>query len=249
MNLAYLFYFCLAHMQINDGKQQFTALCSVAPRVDPISLDGCSYHAPKNVDFQMSMQIPETANTGSFGSVPVPHSPIRPLNSFPQVDGAISLSKASHLTPRISESVNSRLSGSVPVSGPSVHPVNRAPQVNGALSQKKAFHVRPPQPALSNQFSYLKADHRKADQRTQMREIPLQSYPNRSHFLRNRDRGNFLGDNDRFEAGSHDFGNNWSHSEPSFAGTTDVNDILLFFISRCRFCLLSSINLLFCVST
>lgn len=208
-------------MQKNDGKQQFTASCLVAPRVDPISLDGSSYHAPKTEDLRMPIQIPETADTGSFGSVPVPHSPIRPLNSYSQLDGAISHSKTFHLRPHISESVNSLPSGGVTASRLPVQPVNSTPQVNGALSQKKSFQLRPPQPTPSNQFSYVKADNRKAEHRTPTREIPPLSYPNRFHFPRNRDRENFYGDHDRFEAGPHDVGNNWNHSEPSFAGTTN----------------------------
>ncbi|KAK1372948.1 Glutathione peroxidase [Heracleum sosnowskyi] len=140
------------------------------------------------------------------------------LNSYSQVDGAIAHSKTFHTMPHISETVNSRPSGGVPVSRLQVQPVNSAPHINGALSQKKSFHLRPPQPAPSNQFSYVKSDHQKPEHRTPTREIPSLSYPNRLHFLRNRDRGNFYVDHDRFEAGPHDVGNNWSHSEPSFAG-------------------------------
>lgn len=219
MNLlqVYLFFFAHGPSQINDGKQQFTAPCSAVPRVDPISLDGNSYQAPKNGDIGMSMQIPETADTGSFGSMPVPHSPIRPLNSYSQIDGG----KTFHTRPHISESVNSRPSGGVPVSRLPVQPVNSAPQVNGALSQKQPIYLRPPQPAPSNQFSYVKADHQKAEHRIPTREIPPLSYPNRFPFVQNRDSGNFYGDHDRFEAGPHNVGNNWSHSVPSFAGTTN----------------------------
>ncbi|KAL8092734.1 protein HUA2-LIKE 3-like isoform X2 [Apium graveolens] len=199
---------------MNECTQQYTAPCSAVPKVEPISLDGSSYQAPKNEDIGMSMQIPGTANTGSFGSVPVPHSPIRPMKSYSQIDGAISHSKTFHTRSYISESVNGRPSGGgVPVSRLPVQPLNSIPQVNGAFSHNKSIHLRPAQPAPSDHFSYVKVEHL-----TPAREIAPLSYPNRSPFLWNRERGNFYGDHGRFEAGPHDVGNIWSHSEPSFSG-------------------------------
>lgn len=211
------------HIQTNDDKQQFTALRSVAPVNGPITPDASSYHAPENGNCRISVQvqIPECGNTETFGSLPLPHLPIQPLNSV-QVNGGISHSKTFHSGPRIPESANSCPFGGVPVSHQPT-PVNSVPQLDGAVSQK-AFHLRPPHPAPSNQFSYVHAD-----QRTQMRENHPQSYHSRSHFVQNTERGNFYGDHDRFEAAPHD-ADNWRHSEPSFSGTqqtqqTNVNQI------------------------
>lgn len=198
-------------MQTNDDKQQFTAVRSAAPRIDPIIPDASSYNASDNGNCRMSGQIPECTKNDSFSSLPLHHLPIQPPNSLPQVNGAVSHSKAFHLRPQVPDGV--------PVSHPPTQSVNSVPQLDKAVSQK-AFHLRPPYPAPSNQFSYVHAE-----QRTQRREIPPQSYHTRSHFAHNRDRGNFYSDHDRFEAAPHDAGDNWRHSEPSFSGTqqTDVS--------------------------
>ncbi|KAL1816670.1 hypothetical protein ACET3Z_019244 [Daucus carota] len=196
----------------NEDKQQFTALRPVAPRIDPIIPEASSYHAHENGNCRMSVQIPESASTDSFGSLPLPHLPNQPPNSVPQVNGAVSHSKAFHLRPRVPESANSCPFGGAPVSHPPTQSVNSGAQLDGAVSQK-AFQLRPPHPAPSNQFSYVHAD-----QRTQRREFPHQSYPTRSHFAHNTDRGNFYSDRDRYDAAPHDAGDNWRHSEPSFSG-------------------------------
>ncbi|KAL8148942.1 protein HUA2-LIKE 2-like isoform X2 [Apium graveolens] len=187
----------------NDDKQQF-AVRSAAPTIDPIIPDASSYNAPDNGNCRMSVQIPECAKNDSFSSLPL-HLPIQPPNSVPQVNGAVSHSKAFHL-------IRPQVPDGLPASHPPTQSMNSVPQLDGAVSQK-AFHLRPPHPAPSNQFSYVHAD-----QRTQRREIPPQSYHTRSHFAHNRDRGNFYSDNDRFEAAPHDAGDNWRHSEPSFSG-------------------------------
>ena len=218
-------------MQANEDKQQFIVVRPVAPKIDPIIPDASSYHAHENGNCRMSVQIPESASTDSFGSLPLPHLPNQPPNSVPQVNGAVSHSKAFHLRPRVPESANTPFGGA-PVSHPPTQSVNSGAQLDGAVSQK-AFHLRPPHPAPSNQFSYVHAD-----QRTQRREFPHQSYPTRSHFAHNTDRGNFYSDHDRFDGARHDAGDNWIHSEPSFLVYNILTDVsqIYFLCLGCRLC-------------
>ncbi|CAL5364856.1 unnamed protein product [Camellia sinensis] len=82
-------------------------------------------------------------------------------------------------------------------SHPPIQPVSSAQQTDGATFSNKAYHLRPPpQPAPSNQFSYVQADQRMQT----LREAQPPSYPNRPHFVQNTDCGNFYSDHDRMES-------------------------------------------------
>ncbi|KAL0391048.1 UNVERIFIED_CONTAM: protein HUA2-LIKE 3 [Sesamum calycinum] len=77
----------------------------------------------------------------------------------------------------------------------------------------KGFHLRPPHPAPSNQFSYVR------EQRIQSRrDIPPPSHPNRFH-TRNAENGNFYRDRDRNKFASRDnIGEYWRPPLPSISG-------------------------------
>ncbi|KAK4441695.1 protein HUA2-LIKE 3 [Sesamum alatum] len=77
----------------------------------------------------------------------------------------------------------------------------------------KGFHLRPPHPAPSNQFSYVR------EQRIQSRrDVPPPSHPNRYH-TRNAENGNFYRERDRNKFASRDnIGEYWRPPLPSISG-------------------------------
>ncbi|CAL5357529.1 unnamed protein product [Camellia sinensis] len=102
-------------------------------------------------------------------------------------------------------------------SHPPIQPVSSAQQTDGATFSNKAYHLRPPpQPAPSNQFSYVQADQRMQT----LREAQPPSYPNRPHFVQNTDCGNFYSDHDRMKLDPHELRDSWRFSGPSFSGTS-----------------------------
>ncbi|CAK9151044.1 unnamed protein product [Ilex paraguariensis] len=79
-----------------DELQKSVAQQSFAPRIISNISDGVQYHAPEGRDLHAHMQreIPDSANPGSFGCVPVSHPAHQVDNGIQQSDGA-----AFHLRP------------------------------------------------------------------------------------------------------------------------------------------------------
>ncbi|KAK1399010.1 Glutathione peroxidase [Heracleum sosnowskyi] len=123
----------------NDDRQQFTAVRSIAPRIDPIIPDASSFHAPDNGTCRMS--------DDSFSSLPRHHLPVQPPNNVPQVNGAVSHSKPFHVRPQVPESANSCPFDGAPVSHPPTQSVNSVPQLDDQRTQRReippqSYHTR-----------------------------------------------------------------------------------------------------------
>uniref|UniRef100_A0A5B6ZAG8 Putative HUA2-like protein 3 n=2 Tax=Davidia involucrata TaxID=16924 RepID=A0A5B6ZAG8_DAVIN len=80
---------------IENNLQQSIAQQSVALGINSKISDAVHYYAPECRDLQMQMQIPDSANSCSFSSVPVSH----PVNGVQQTDGVTLHNKAYHLPP------------------------------------------------------------------------------------------------------------------------------------------------------
>lgn len=88
------------HLQnLQDNLQQSMARQLVAPRINPTISDAVHYHAPERIDFQVPMQMPDSSSSCSFGSFPVSHPPVQPVNNVPQTDGAALHNNTYHLRP------------------------------------------------------------------------------------------------------------------------------------------------------
>lgn len=98
-----------------------------------------------------------------------------------------------------------------------VLPMNGVQQSDGATFYNKGYHLPPPQPAPSNQFSYVQSDQ----QVPSLRELPPPppSYPNRAHFAQSTDGGSFCTDHDRMNVAPHEHRESWRFPGPSFSGT------------------------------
>ncbi|XP_059625812.1 protein HUA2-LIKE 2-like isoform X1 [Cornus florida] len=114
----------------------------------------------------------------------------------------------------IPDSGSSYSFSSVPISHPPIQQLNSVQPTDGMTLENKAYHLRPPHPAPSNQFSYVQTDQSVQSRR----EVPPPSFPNRFHFLPNRE-GNFYSDHDRMKLAPHDPSESWRFSVPSFSGS------------------------------
>lgn len=95
-------------------------------------------------------------------------------------------------------------------------PVNGVQQTDGSTFYNKGYHLPPPQPAPSNQFSYVQSDQ----QVHSVREVPPPPppYPNRAHFVQSTDGGGFCNDHDRMKMAPHEHRESWRFPGPSFSG-------------------------------
>ncbi|KAF7120671.1 hypothetical protein RHSIM_Rhsim13G0022600 [Rhododendron simsii] len=102
-------------------------------------------------------------------------------------------------------------------------PMNGVQQSDGTTFYNKGYHLPPPQPAPSNQFSYVQSDQ----QVQSLRELPPPppppppppSYPNRAHFAQSTDGGSFCPDHDRMNVAPREHRESWRFPGPSFSGT------------------------------
>ncbi|KAA8543211.1 hypothetical protein F0562_021294 [Nyssa sinensis] len=120
---------------IENNLQQSIAQQSVAPGIYSKNSDAVHYHAPECRDVQMKMQIPDSANSCSFSSVPVSHTPIDPVNVIQQTDGVTLHNKAYHLPP------------------PHPAPSNQFSYVQA--DQQVQSHRDVPPPSYSNRFHFV----------------------------------------------------------------------------------------------
>ncbi|XAR61231.1 hypothetical protein NMG60_11034876 [Bertholletia excelsa] len=181
------------------------ALPPLTPMPDPISngLDSKLYVGAQNMKenlYQNVVQQPIVPRTNSGISDAVCYQ-------APE-------SRDVQMQTRLIESASSCSFGSLPVSQPSIQlinnsqPVNNHQQNDGTTFHSKAYHLRPPQPAPSNQFSYVNADNRVK----LLRDVPPPTYPNRVHFVESRE-------HDRIKLAPREFRETWRFAGPSYSGT------------------------------
>lgn len=99
-----------------------------------------------------------------------------------------------------------------------VLPMNGVQQSDGATFYNKGYHLPPPQPAPSNQFSYVQSDQQVQSLRELPPPPPPPSYPNRAHFAQSTDGGSFCTDHDRMNVAPHEHRDSWRFPGPSFSG-------------------------------
>ncbi|KAG6703674.1 hypothetical protein I3842_07G097000 [Carya illinoinensis] len=130
-----------------------------------------------------------------------------------------------HVAPRVDQTVYYRSpeyrdpqmqmpeSASCSFSNFSVQPVNNGRQTNGDTLRDKAYSLQPPQPALSNQFSYSRGDQRVRPRR----DVPPSSYSNRFHHVQNVGRENSYNNHERMKPPPYELHEHWRFAAP-FSG-------------------------------
>ncbi|GFZ19452.1 hypothetical protein Acr_28g0001570 [Actinidia rufa] len=111
----------------------------------------------------------------------------------------------------IPDSSSSCSFSNIPLPHPPIRPVNGSQRADGATFYNNAYHLRPPQPAHSNQFSYVQADQQS------LREVPPPPFHNRDHFGQSTDGGGFYTDHDRMKLAPNEHRDTWRFSGPSFS--------------------------------
>ncbi|PSS06395.1 Protein HUA2-LIKE like [Actinidia chinensis var. chinensis] len=171
------------------------ALPPMPPIRDPVS-DG---HDPKLYNIK--------ENLHQF----MDQQPVAPRISSDAVCYQAPESRDVNMQTQIQDSSSSCSFSNIPLPHPPIRPVNGSQQADGATFYNNAYHLRPPQPAHSNQFSYVQADQRS------LREVPPPPFPNRDHFGQSTDGGDFYTDHDRMKLAPNEHRDSWRFSGPSFS--------------------------------
>lgn len=95
----------------------------------------------------------------------------------------------------------------------SVQPMNNGRQTNGDTLRDKAYSLQPPQPAPSNQFSYVRGDQHVRPRR----DVPPPSHSNRFHHVQNVGRENCYNNHERMKPPLYELHERWRFAEP-FSG-------------------------------